>query len=227
MEGSLAAHPTDIILASASPRRRVLMGLLGVPFDVAVPDVLEDMDGDGSPRECVLRLASDKAAAVALRFPGRIVVAADTIVALDDQILGKPSDSADAMRMLALLRGRWHRVWTGIAVRSGPGAALRAAEWTDVLMRDYANAEAAAYVATGDPLDKAAAYAIQHEQFSPVALISGCYANVMGLPLCRLHAMLAQVGLAHRETPLVRCAAHLHIECQGQLSSLADSDKEV
>ena len=198
------------------------MALLGLPFDIVAPSVPEDLDGGEDPEATVRRLAGEKAMAVAERFPGSVIAAADTVVALDDVILGKPADAADALRMLATLRGRWHRVWTGIAVRSpATGRVAVTSEWTDVLMRDYTPAEAAAYVATGDALDKAAAYAIQHAEFNPVAEIAGCYANVMGLPLCRLHGMLVDAGCRDAVPPVRTCPAFLGIRCGGPSSGSA------
>jgi septum formation protein len=203
-----------LILASASPRRQRLFSLLGLPFTVAVSDVDETLPPDTSPEEIVRDLALAKAQAIAARQPNSLIVAADTVVALDDRILGKPRDAEEAVAMLLALRGRWHRVWTGLAVvGAGNEPPLAVTVFTDVLMRDYSGAEIADYVATGDPLDKAAAYAIQYADFHPVARIAGCHANVMGLPLCYLHPLLIQLQVTAPVLPAIACPAHLGIVC--------------
>ncbi len=204
-----------LILASASPRRQRLLSLLGLPFTVAVSDIDETLPPDTSPEEIVRALALAKAQAIAASRSNGLIIAADTVVALDDRILGKPRHAADAVAILVALRGRWHRVWTGLAViEAGTGTPLAVTIATDVLMRNYADAEIAAYVATGDPLDKAAAYAIQHADFHPVAQIKGCHANVMGLPLCDLYSLLARFDMTPPLHPKGTCSAHLGIVCQ-------------
>jgi septum formation protein len=203
-----------LILASASPRRQQLLSLLGMPFTVAASDVDEALPPDTSPAVIVRDLALAKAQTIAAIRPHCLIIAADTVVALDDRILGKPRDAEEAVAMLLALRGRWHRVWTGLAVmRAHPEPPLVVTVATDVLMRDYSSAEIAAYVATGDPLDKAAAYAIQHADFHPVARIAGCHANVMGLPLCHLYALLVQVNATPPILAATACPAHLGIVC--------------
>ncbi len=190
------------------------MSLLGLPFTVAASEVDETLPANVSPAEVVRALALAKAQTVAARQPRTLVIAADTVVALDDRILGKPQDAAEATAMLASLRGRRHLVWTGLAiVGAGLPTPLGVAVRTDVLMRDYADAEISSYVASGDPLDKAAGYAIQHAGFHPGARVEGCYANVMGLPLCHLGALLAQAGIAPLVLADQPCQAHLHIVC--------------
>ena len=145
--------------------------------------------------------------------PDALIVSADTFVALADEVLTKPRDAEDAVTMLTKLRGREHLVISGLAVLdAGTDRVDVTLVETRVWMRDYADAEIRAYVATGDPLDKAAAYAIQHSAFSPVARLEGCYANVMGLPLCHLHRALRRLGRAGTE-PDARCQQHLHIVC--------------
>jgi septum formation protein len=203
----------ELILASASPRRRQLLSLLGLPFEVAVSDVDETLP-HASAEESVIALALAKARSIAARHPHRPIIAADTVVAVDDRILGKPGDRAEAVAMLVSLRHRWHRVWTGLVLIGAEGGQpLSVAVPTDVFMRDYADAEIAAYVASGDPLDKAAAYAIQHATFRPVETIVGCHANVMGLPLCHLYALLAQGGVLPPVFPSAACPIHLGISC--------------
>jgi MAF protein len=197
-----------LVLASASPRRRQLFSLLGMPFIATAADVDEEIEGGESPQEMVCRLSLAKAKAVALSYPENLIVAADTIVVLDGDVLGKPADEAEAVAMLRRLRGREHTVLSGVTVYhpvpplSSPqswggweGRAITELAESAVWMRAYTDEEMARYAASGDPLDKAGAYAIQHQHFSPVERIGGCYASVMGLPLCHLTRALAQLGL--------------------------------
>lgn len=204
-----------LVLASNSPRRRQLFGLGNWEYTVTVPDINEEPRAGETPADYVLRLAREKALAV---FPGdrsdSIVVGADTAVIDGEQILGKPRDEADAFRMLDQLRGHVHRVYTGLAIcRVRDGKMLAELCITDVPMRDYSDAEIHAYVETGDPLDKAGGYAIQHPQFQPVESMRGCYASVMGLPMC--HAVRALQKLAVRPSADVprACQALLKYEC--------------
>jgi len=188
----------QLILASRSPRRRELLAHLGVPFRVVVPEVEEDATpaSSGQPEELAEALALAKAEAVARGEEEGIVIAADTIVVDGDTILGKPADGTEATATLRRLRGREHRVITAMAVvdaDSGQQAASHVL--TAVRMRDYSDAEIAAYVARGEPLDKAGAYAIQDKQFQPVASYDGCYCNVVGLPLKALVILLRRAGL--------------------------------
>ncbi|MCK4299517.1 MAG: septum formation protein Maf, partial [Planctomycetes bacterium] len=176
--------PERLILASASPRRREIFSLLEVPFIAAAADVDEEIEEGESPQEMVCRLSLAKARAVALSYPEGLIVAADTTVALDGDVLGKPADEAEAVAMLQRLRGRKHTVLSGVTVyHPASGQAITELAESTVLMRAYSDEEVARYAASGDPLDKAGAYAIQHQNFSPVERIGGCYANVMGLPL--------------------------------------------
>lgn len=196
---------TPVILASASPRRRQLFTLLGMPFIVHSADIEETHLPDETPAQTAARLAHAKATAVAAQHDGTIV-AADTLVVLDDAILGKPADPAEAIEMLRRLRGRAHRVLTGVAVLDpDSGAAETTVVASEVWMRDYGDNEVAAYVAGGDPMDKAGAYAIQHPTFMPVARVVGCPANVMGLPLCRVDSMLRARGFQWGTTPVQAC----------------------
>jgi len=169
---------------------------LEVPFTTAAANVDEETEEGESPQEMVCRLSLAKARAVALSYPEGLIVAADTIVALDGEVLGKPADEAEAVAMLRRLRGRKHTVFSGVTVYySASGRAITELAESAVWMRAYTDEEVARYAASGDPLDKAGAYAIQHQNFSPVERIGGCYANVMGLPLCHLARALAQLGL--------------------------------
>jgi septum formation protein len=194
----------ELILASASPRRRELMQSLGLPFTIRPADVDEESVTDPDPVANVRQTAALKAGAVAAALaaeagpqaPEAILVAADTTVALDGRMLAKPSGVDEAWQMLQLLRGRRHQVYTGITLlHLSSGRIMEDVAATAVTMRDYSDAEIAAYIATGDPLDKAGAYAIQHAQFRPAAALDGCYANVVGLPLCHLVCALQEMGV--------------------------------
>ncbi len=207
-----------LLLASQSPRRRQLLGLLGYPFDVFVTDVDEDLHLAAGPAEYVRRTAAQKAEAAARAFaqprPRTLLIAADTTVALDGAILAKPADEADARRMLTALRGRAHQVHTGLCVVDlADGREASTVHTTAVTMRDYSAAEVDAYVATGDPLDKAGAYAIQHGGFRPVAALDGCYLTVVGLSLCGLIALLREFGVPCRASRAALLAAHDGFPC--------------
>jgi len=213
--------PTSLVLASTSPRRRELVTLFGLAFTFVSADVDESPREGEPPQELVRRLSRAKAEIGARGIPDAIIIAADTVVALDGSILGKPKDSADATRMLKRLRGRAHTVYSGLTVARGARQITQVAT-TTVWMRDYTDAEIAAYVATGDPLDKAAAYAIQHGAFRPVARIDGCHANVMGLPLCHLYGALKVFNVSANE-PDRACQDHLNIVCPVARDILASS----
>lgn len=184
----------ELVLASQSPRRQQLLAALGLTFTVDAADVDETPLPGERPAALVCRLCQAKADAVAARHPAALVLAADTVVALDGALLGKPADPAEATAMLRQLCGRTHQVYTAVCVASNGESTARLST-SHVTMRPYCDAEIAAYVATGDPLDKAGAYAIQHPLFSPVAAWAGCYAGVMGLPLRLVSEMLAGVGV--------------------------------
>jgi MAF protein len=186
-----------LLLASQSPRRRKLLSLSGWQFKTSPAEVDESPMPAEEPQAYVLRLAGAKAqAATDQARPGWFVVGADTVVVDDLRILGKPADEAQAQQMLARLRGRTHQVLTALAaLRLGDGAMQTDICTTEVAMRRYSDAELQAYVATGDPLDKAGAYAIQHPGFRPVEALRGCYTNVVGLPLCRMTRLLNRLGL--------------------------------
>lgn len=184
----------DIILASNSPRRRQLLALTGLKFEVLPADVDETpLEGEPAARY-VQRLAASKAQVVSDRVgPEALVIAADTTVVDGNQILGKPVDKQDAGRMLRQLRGRSHQVYTAVALLQN-GNLLVECCGTAVPMREYSQAEMRAYIDSGDPLDKAGAYAIQHAGFHPVESLQGCYANVVGLPLCHLLRALRKLS---------------------------------
>lgn len=185
-----------LILASASPRRRELLEQIGLTFEVETADIDETPRLAEDPIAYVKRLAEHKAAAVFARHTERgrlIVLGADTAVVIDDQILGKPADDAAAVRMLRLLSGKNHSVITGVALITAKVPPLVAAEITEVEFRSLPDAEIAAYVATGEPMGKAGAYAIQGRAAKFIPRIAGCYFNVVGLPLARVTAMLAEL----------------------------------
>ena len=185
----------DIVLASQSPRRRELLERLGLPFRTLVPDIDERMDRPLPPAELVAVISAEKArAAQALAGPEAIVIAADTVVALDGAVLGKPAGEADAARMLSALAGRTHHVYTGLTVLRGERVRT-VSEETAVTFRPLTEQEIAAYVRTGEPLDKAGAYGIQGYGALLVEGIRGDYYNVMGLPVCRLGLLLKELGV--------------------------------
>jgi len=192
-----------LILASTSPRRRELLGLLGLPFEVVASryDEAALAPGGLTPPEYVTRLALGKASEVAARTEGdALVIGADTTVILDGATLNKPADAADARRMLRMLSGRTHQVYTGlclIAVRDGVAEEVQTDHAvTDVTFDTLADDTVAAYVATGEPLDKAGAYGIQGKALSFIPGIHGDYFNVVGLPVFQLCKMLTQFGVS-------------------------------
>jgi septum formation protein len=212
-----------LVLASTSPRRRELLALGGWMFHVRPADVDETPRPGEAPGTYVVRLARNKARACASTTlgmaadpsrAGTLVVAADTCVALDGDLLGKPDGMAEAGNMLRRLRGRVHQVYTGVAVlRPADGLLVSELCTTQVPMRDYRDEEIEAYVASGDPLDKAGAYAIQHAAFHPVESLAGCYASVMGLPLCHLTRALRKLDISTTTDIAAACQAALKYEC--------------
>lgn len=181
----------QLILASQSPRRRELMGLFGLPFTVCVADIDETMDSGKAPDREVARVSRAKAEAIC-RIPEDVVIAADTVVVLEGTILGKPRDAAEAIAMLTALSGKSHQVMTGLTVLRGQKALVHT-EVTDVQFRPLSPKEIEAYVATGEPMDKAGSYGIQGRGGLFVERIQGDYYNVMGLPVCRLYQMLKEI----------------------------------
>jgi septum formation protein len=182
---------------------------LGVPFDADAADVDETPLPGERPDALACRLCHAKAAAVATRHPGATILAADTMVALDDMLLGKPADEFEAAAMLRLLRGRTHQVYTAVCVVYDGSLAARLSV-SEVIMRPYSDAEIATYIATGDPLDKAGAYAIQHPLFAPVAAWTGCYTAIMGLPLRLVGEMLKELGLS-ASIPITTACGRLNV----------------
>lgn len=174
------------------------MDAVGISYEVCPADIDESslLDSSARPEDLAHRIALAKAEAVSLLRPDDHVLAADTIVCLGSRIFGKPADDQEARNMLTALRGRPHRVVTGIAlIPPHPAEPIVAHVNTSVLMRRYTDEEMEAYIATGSPMDKAGAYGIQDTDFHPAAPVNGCYFNVVGLPLCTVSEMLRQVGL--------------------------------
>ena len=182
----------NLILASASPRRRELLGLFRVPFEIRVADIDETMDPEKAPYDEVARVSGLKAAATP-RGEDDVVIAADTIVVCEGRTLGKPKTEEEAVSMLRLLSGRDHQVMTGVTVLRGQ---LRqtVTEVTDIHFRELSEKEILAYVATGEPMDKAGAYGIQGGAALFCSRMVGDYYNVMGLPVCRLGQMLREIA---------------------------------
>jgi septum formation protein len=187
---------TPIILASNSPRRRDLLGQIGLDFTIDPADVDERVLPGETPEAYALRVAQDKAQVAAERVSAGIVIAADTIVVLGDHILGKPADASDAERMLTLLSGREHCVITGLVMLdAASGRSSARTSVTTVWFRDLSSEEILSYVQSGEPLDKAGGYGIQGKGALLVKKIDGCYFNVVGLPLALLGEMLHDFGV--------------------------------
>jgi len=185
---------TRLVLASASPRRRELLGQLGLGFEVSAADIDETPRQGEAAEAYVSRLARDKARVVAARHPGAWVLAADTTVVLGSELLGKPRDAAEAREMLGRLSGRTHEVHTGVAL-AGPATEHSTVVRTRVTFRPLSTGEIAWYVGTGEPLDKAGSYAIQGKGGFLVAAVEGSPTNVIGLPLGETLALLARAGI--------------------------------
>ena len=186
-----------VVLASASPRRRELLSLIGIDHVVHPANVDETMHDGEVPAEHALRLAVDKACAIARTHSDDVVIGADTVVVLDGKVLGKPATPAIAREMLCALNGRTHTVITAVAVAYG-GAIRQGAEEVAVTFRHLSDDEIDAYVATREGMDKAGAYGIQGYGATIVERIEGDYFAVMGLPLVRLVRQLAEAGLTYR-----------------------------
>ncbi len=218
-----------IILASNSPRRQQFFHDLGIPFLAESADIDESPAPNESPTEMVARLALAKTLTVARRYTVEaaktdsappddiLVIGADTVVAIDEDVLGKPVSAGEAHSMLIRLRGRPHQVHTALAIALVAGGQLKRRRslinTTTVTMRAYTDDEVAAYIATGDPMDKAGAYAIQHPQFRPVQSLSGCPAGVMGLPAADLLHLLLTFNIRPNRSPLQICPALTGRQC--------------
>jgi len=184
-----------LVLASASPRRQELLRAAGIPFDVQPADIAEHpLLGEGA-REYAERLAREKALAIAEKRPTDVVIGADTVVVVDGQILGKPTDAADAAHMLRSLSGRQHQVITGVCLVAGSRCSVTS-ETTTVEVSEIGEREIADYIASGEPMDKAGAYAIQGIASKWIPRVEGDYSNVVGLPVALVYRMLRQLGLA-------------------------------
>lgn len=183
-----------LILASGSPRRSQWLEAMRIPFEKQVPDVDETPLLDEPPSDMVLRLAETKAEVIARQNPGRWVLAADTTVALDEHVLGKPEDTDDAVRMLLLLQDRVHQVHTGLCLQRDREV-HSLVDTAGVQFRPLSEPQARWYAATGEPMDKAGSYAIQGIGALFVAGVEGSFATVMGLPVERLSVLLGQLGL--------------------------------
>jgi MAF protein len=210
----------DFILASQSPRRRELLQLLGYRFQIMVADVDEASITDPNPAVNVVQTAQLKATKIAaqladLSLPiNSIILAADTTVAFAEEMLNKPANDAEAYQMLQRLRNRQHEVHTGVVLMEPvSGREWHGVSTAVVTMRDYSDAEIDAYVASGDPLDKAGAYAIQHPVFRPVAHLDGCYCCVMGLPMCDLIVALSRFNVPAPADLTAVSQAHHHYPC--------------
>lgn len=182
-----------LILASGSPRRRELMALTGIDFVIDVPEVDETCDLPA--REAVAELCRRKAMAAAALHPGEVVLAADTLVSVDNVPLGKPHDAEDAFRMLASLRDRWHQVYTGVACVDAQGQLHMGVDGTDVRFGPMTDEEIRRYIATKEPMDKAGAYALQGIAGLWIEEIRGSHSGVIGLPMALTRRLLEESGL--------------------------------
>ncbi len=244
----MIAHPdhsvkAGILLASASPRRRELIKLLGLPVETTSADIDEVPLPNEQAADMAVRLSKDKTARVLPFIPARtlatgeagrspsaspaqctgydgahpsafILLASDTVVSLDGEPLGKPGDAAEARSMLQRLRERVHQVYTAITLLDPQtDRSITDLACSDVPMRAYTDDEIEDYIASGDPFDKAGAYAIQHNGFHPVENFAQCFANVMGLPLCHVVRSLRRLGVEVPNDVPTLCQAHIRYEC--------------
>lgn len=183
----------QLILASQSPRRRELLTLTGIPFAVDAPQV--DETCALGAKDAVLELSQRKARAAAMNHPGQVILASDTLVAVDDVSLGKPRDEEDAFRMLKSLADRWHQVYSGVCVISASGECFAQVDATDVRFGPISDETIRAYIRTGEPMDKAGAYALQGIAGLWIEEIHGSHTNVIGLPLTLTRRLLEKCGL--------------------------------
>ena len=197
------AKTRRVVLASASPRRRALVEAFGTPIQAVIPATVEPPPHVGqTAEEYVLSLSLAKATEAAAQDRDAVVLAADTTVKIDDQVLGKPSGPKEARQMLGRLRGRTHRVVTGVtALDSRSGRSYSSSKSTAVSMRSYSDHDVEVYVSSREPFDKAGGYAVQDPVFDPAEAVDGCYLNVVGLPLCEVMTLLAQLGAPVRIRP--------------------------
>lgn len=212
LKSKLVEQEKKLILASASPRRNELLCLLGVPFVSRPANIDEHKNELETPRAYVERMAREKGEALPTKSD-EIVLSADTIVDLDGLVLGKPVDDADAGQILGLMRDKTHRVHTALSLHIGDDTVLSDVCLTRVPMRNYSDEEIETYIASGDYRDKAGGYAIQDAGFHPVKAVQGCYANVMGLPLCNVYKLLKKAGFALNENIACDCQRYNQINC--------------
>ncbi len=209
----------EVILASKSPRRQELLRNLIDQFFVINPEVDETIVSGEKPAEFVERLAKEKAIMAGEKVAGSslndlFVIGADTIVVDNDEILGKPIDEDDARRILEQLKGKTHFVLSGVALYNPFSKEIESSVIsTEVMMRDYHEIEIQAYIDSGDPFDKAGAYAIQNQSFNPVPQMTDCYANVMGLPLCDLYLLMKSMDLEANHQVAENCQVSIQYQC--------------
>ena len=215
-----------IWLASNSPRRREILSWTGWDIKASAANIDESRRGQEPAQDFVLRLAFEKANhPISGNTSDRVIIAADTIVVLDGEILGKPSDDAQAFEMLNALGGRAHEVMTGLVVRSvASGEVYQDICRTCVEMRPYSEEEIHRYIASGDPTDKAGGYAIQNKEFHPVVNFNGCFSSVMGMPLCHLERILQKAILTEPVGLAQICQNHLKYNCPISSRVMAGED---
>jgi MAF protein len=225
----------EYILASKSPRRKALLRNLIDTFLIINPEIQEERQGGETPRSYVKRISELKSEAVGktietLPASDWVVIAADTIVVDGDRILGKPEDQSQAIQILSELRGKTHTVYSGLAVYDISLDEIQSRQVSSqVDMREYTDEELKAYVASGDPMDKAGAYAIQNQQFDPAPDFNDCYANVMGLPLCDLAVLLYEMKCPIQPDVAERCQESIQYQCpiySGKLSGINGKENE-
>ena len=187
------SHDVSLILASGSPRRKELLAMTGIPFEIDAPQV--DEQTDLGAHDAVLELSRRKALAAAALHPGCVVLGSDTLVAIDDRPLGKPVDEDDAFRMLRELSGRRHQVYTGVTCVSADGSVYSGVDASNVRFADMTDEEIRSYIATGEPMDKAGAYALQGIAGLWIEAVEGTPSGVIGLPLPLTRKLLAACGL--------------------------------
>ena len=214
MDKEKIQYSQKIYLASQSPRRRLLLAWLEIPFQVIEAHLDETPSPHEEPAALVVRLARQKAHAVDIAATESLILAADTVVELDNRALGKPEDASAARAMLRELRAAPHHVHTGVALYApATGRTITRRVTTTVQMRAYSDAEIEVYLASGDPFDKAGSYAIQHTGFHPVQELARCYANVVGLPLCAVATLLNSMGIDISPQLPTLCYQHFGYRC--------------